>query len=74
MKNGRRTGMKPIDEIRMRLCGLVCCIVLPLFNECYPFGSGWFGLFMILLTCIAGIAVGCFITNFLIAFKKWWKE
>lgn len=66
--------MKPIDEIRIRLCGLVWCIIFPLFNECYPSGSNWFRLFMVLLTCVAGIVVGCFITDFLIAFKKWWKE
>ena len=66
--------MKPINEIRLRLCGLVCYILLPLFSEYYPFGSGWFGFGMMMLTCIAGIAIGCFITNFLIVFKKWWKD
>ena len=66
--------MKPINEIRIRLCSLVCYITLPLFSEYYPSGSGWFGLCMMILACMDGILVGCFITNFLIVFKKWWKE
>lgn len=66
--------MKPINEIRIKLCGLTCAILFPLFDECYPLGSGWFGLCMMVLVCFIGIAVGCFATNFLIAFKKWWKE
>jgi flagellar biosynthesis protein FliR len=66
--------MKPINEIRLKLCELICCILLPLFADCYPPGSGWFGLCMMILTCLIGIVAGCFVTNFLIAFKKWWKE
>lgn len=66
--------MKSINEIRIRLCGLVCYILLPMFNDYYPSGSGKVGLCSMILVCLAGIAVGCFITNFLIVFKKWWKE
>lgn len=66
--------MKPINEIRIRLGSLVCCILIPLLNDYYPYGSGWSGFFMMILVCLIGISVGCFITSLLIAFKKWWKE
>ena len=66
--------MKPINEIRIKLSGLFCLIFLPLFSECYPSGSGWFGLLMFVLVCGLGAYAGCFITSILIALKKWWKE
>ena len=66
--------MKSINAIRIKLCALACMILLPHFDEYYPLGSGWVGFCMLMLVCGLGIYTGCFITDFLIEFKKWWKE
>ena len=66
--------MKPLTEIRIRLCGICCMILYTIFLDLYPSGSGLGGLFNFLIICLMGFLLGCYITNFLIAFKKWWKE
>ena len=60
--------MKAINEIRLKLCALLCCILIPLFSDNYPSGSGWTGFCNIILISITGVVLGCFITNFLIVF------
>ena len=66
--------MKPINEIRIKLIGLSCAIVLPLFSKYYPYGSGLTGLRNMGIVFGLGIVAGYFTTNFLTTFKKWWKE
>lgn len=66
--------MKPINEIRFRLCFLTSMILLQICRSLYPSGSGWFGLATMVLVCVFGVWLGCFVTNLLIAFKKWIKE
>ena len=66
--------MNALNEIRARLCVLVCFILVPLFNDYYPPGSGWTGIYHVMLVCVTGIVLGCFFTNLLITFKKWWKQ
>ena len=66
--------MKPLTEIRIRICGVCCAILFPLFADLYPPGSEWQGLFNLLKLCLIGTALGIYISNLLIVFKKWWKE
>ncbi len=66
--------MKPLTEIRIRICGVCCAILIPLLADLYPPGSEWQGILNLLTTCLISISLGCYITNFLIVFKKWWKE
>ena len=66
--------MKPINEIRIRLYSLLCLILLPLYKNYYPFGSGLIGIRNIIIICILGLVLGSHMTNLLIALKKWWKE
>ena len=58
--------MKPINEIWLRLSTIFILILLPLFNPS--------GIINTLLTVLCGLFLGCYITNFLIVFKKWWNE
>ena len=58
--------MKPINEIMLRLSAIFILILLPLFN---PSGIG-----DTLLIVLCGICLGCFMVDFLIAFKEWWNE
>ena len=66
--------MKPLDEIRLRLCTLMCAILVPLFAEYYPLGSGLAGFCTAAFVCAVGVFLGCGTTSFLIAFKKWWQQ
>ena len=66
--------MKSVNEIRLRLCFLIFYITLWSFLDCCLPGSGWEGLFNLILICMLGLVMGCFMTNLLIVFKKWWKE
>lgn len=67
--------MKSITEIRIRLCALTCFILLSLCSDYYPPGSGWTGLSNNeMWLCMLGLVLGCFVTNLLIALKKWWRE
>ena len=66
--------MKPLTEIIIRLCGLCCMILCPLFGYLCPADDGWTDLLNMLLMCVAGVLLGIYITDLLIAFKKWWKE
>ncbi len=58
--------MKPINEIMFRLSAIVIFILLPIVN---PSGIG-----DTLLIVLCGIGLGCFMVDFLIAFKEWWNE
>lgn len=66
--------MKPINEIRIRLSALICLILIPLFKDFYPSGSGYIGFENMLCICIIGFYLGCCITNLLIVLKQWWNE
>lgn len=67
--------MKPIDEIRLTLCFLITWFLIPLcIEKNYISNDDISGFWCLILVCMLGIITGWVITDFLITFKKWWKE
>ena len=64
--------MKPIKEVRFWLCALSVISLMKIDGNSVP--TGWPGLVCLALLILAGIWLGCRLTDFLIVFKKWWRE
>jgi hypothetical protein len=64
--------MKAINEIWFRLGGLICVILVPLCDNVND--DLWTRLISVGIAIAAAFITSWYLTEMLIAFKKWWKE